>query len=220
MTPSTLFSLSQVSFKIGEKSILNSIAFQVFQNELLCITGPSGAGKTSLIRLLNGLQSPSSGTLLFHGKTLSEMDFTLLRKKVGMVFQNPVILEGSVRDNLSLANRWAQSESGFQDTDLMLILDKVGLSAIPLEQNASDLSGGEQQRLNLARVLLNQPEVLLLDEPTANLDGKQADKILDLVRDLTQSYALTTVMISHDEARVRQYGDRILYMDQGKFVSS
>ncbi len=209
MNKSPIFLLKDVTYRIGDTSILDSISGQFYPNEITCITGPSGAGKTTLLRLLNGLQSPTSGTLLFLNQSIDKIDFRHLRKKVGLVFQSPVIIDGTIKDNLSVAKEWATNTNGFDDKNLTQSLQSVGLQGISLSQNAHDLSGGEKQRIQLARVLLNRPSVLLLDEPTANLDSDSATTILQLIQSLTNEYQLTTIMVSHDKSHVRQYGNRI-----------
>ena len=215
MNKTPIFSLSNVSYSIKGKVILNSISVDLYPHEITCITGPSGSGKTTFIRLLNGLHSPTSGTIHYLNQPLESFDFQNLRQKVGMVFQTPVIINGNIKDNLTIKEKWNKTQNQLDHSYLKSILEKVGLDSLSLDQDAKDLSGGEQQRINFARVLLNQPTILLLDEPTANLDANQADRILDLIQSLTKEYDLTTVMISHDEARVHQYGDRILKMSQG-----
>jgi len=166
-----IFSLSNVSYSIKGKVILNSISVDLYPHEITCITGPSGSGKTTFIRLLNGLHSPTSGTIHYLNQPLESFDFLYLRQKVGMVFQTPVIINGTVKENLAIKEKWNKTQTQIDHSYLKFILEKVGLNSISLDQDAKDLSGGEQQRINFARVLLNQPSVLLLDEPTANLDA-------------------------------------------------
>lgn len=218
MNKAPIFSLVNVSYSVKEKEILKSISLDIYPNVITCITGPSGSGKTTFIRLLNGLHSPTSGTIQYLNQSLENYDFRKLRKKVGMVFQTPVIISGTIKDNLTLSEKWHKTQNQLDRTYLTSILEKVGLDSLSLDQDAKDLSGGEQQRITFARVLINQPSVLLLDEPTANLDANQADRILDLIQSLTKEYHLTTIMISHDEMRVHQYGERFLKMTHGELT--
>lgn len=135
-----------------------------------------------------------------------------------MVFQEPVILAGSVRENLLLHQRWDKNFQPLMDLDLFATLEKVGLQEISLESDARSLSGGEKQRLSLARVLLNQPQVLLLDEPTANLDPRLSRQIINRIAELRRDMNLTVVMVSHDPDLIRRHATRVVFMEGGKII--
>jgi len=195
--------------------ILNGISLKIQPGEFLALLGPSGSGKTSLLRLFNGLDSATEGTLDYRGKSIEGWDIRLLRQQVGIVFQEPVVVAGTVRDNLIICQRWEKPTKPLSDLDLLATLDKVGLKSIDLHIDARSLSGGEKQRLALARVLLNQPQVLLLDEPTASLDHTLAHRIIRRVAELHQEMNLTCIMVSHDPTLVRRFADRVVFLHEG-----
>ncbi len=218
MNKEPLFRLTSVSKSIAGKTLLNDISLRIEAGDFLSILGPSGAGKSTLLRLFNGLDSPTGGTIEYLGKPLFSYPMTELRKRVGMVFQNPVMVRGTVRDNLCLTQRWGQPSVDLTEETLVSVLSRVGLSPAILDQDTKTISGGEKQRVALARVLLNKPEVLLLDEPTANLDPQLARHILRLVHQLFEKLRLTIIMVSHDHSLLSNYTTRIAFLIGGKIV--
>ena len=211
-----LYQLNDISQDIQGVQILNGISLDIQPGEFLALLGPSGSGKTSLLRLFTGLDSPTAGMLDYRGKSIEGWDIRLLRQQVGMVFQEPVVVAGSVRENLIICQRWEKSIKPLSDLDLLATLDKVGLQSIDLQMDARSLSGGEKQRLALARVLLNQPQVLLLDEPTASLDHTLAQRIIRRVAELHREMNLTCIMVSHDPALVRRFAERVVFLHDGQ----
>ncbi|MFC1760372.1 ATP-binding cassette domain-containing protein, partial [Candidatus Neomarinimicrobiota bacterium] len=123
-----------------------------------------------------------------------------------------------VRENLTMTQKWTKEDNGLADDELIEILEHVGLNSAFLDQDARSLSGGEQQRIALARILLNKPEVLLLDEPTANLDPQLAIKILKLVYQLYQDLKLTVILVSHDHQTIKQFAKRVAYLIDGEII--
>ena len=168
--------------------------------------------------MLNCLNSPSSGDIFLDNKSLNEYDIVQLRQKVGMVFQSPTMINGTVIENLTLTQNWVKNGETASESDLIEILEQVGLNSEFLNKDARSLSGGEQQRIALARVLLNKPEVLLLDEPTANLDPQLANKILKLIYQIYQNFKLTIILVSHDHQIIKQFAKHIAYLIDGKIV--
>jgi putative ABC transport system ATP-binding protein len=168
--------------------------------------------------MLNCLNSPTSGEIYFDDKPLTDYDLSHLRKRVGMVFQSPTMINGTVKKNLTMTQKWIKDGNIIADTELTQILEQVGLNSKFLSKDALSLSGGEQQRIALARVLLNKPEVLLLDEPTANLDPQLAIKILKLIYQLYQDLKLTVVLVSHDHQTIKQFAKRAAYLIDGKII--
>ncbi len=188
------------------------------QNEFTVLLGPSGSGKSTLLRMLNCLNSPTSGEIYFDDKPLTDYDLSHLRKRVGMVFQSPTMINGTVKENLTMTQKWIKDGNIIADTELTQILEQVGLDSNFLDKDARSLSGGEQQRIALARVLLNKPEVLLLDEPTGNLDPQLANKILKLVNQLYRDLKLTVILVSHNHQIIKQFAKRVAYLVDGKII--
>jgi len=216
--PKSVFSLKNIDFSVGDLEILKDISLDINNNDFIVLLGPSGSGKSTLLRMLNCLNSPTSGEIYFHDQSASEYDIIELRKKVGMVFQAPTMISGTVKENLILSHKWEKGSNPAIDSDLTNMLEQVGLDSSFLDKNAKSLSGGEQQRIALARVLLNKPEVLLLDEPTANLDPQLAQKILKLIFELYQKLGLTVVLVSHHHSEIKKFAKQVVILIDGKIV--
>lgn len=212
-----IFSLQNVSYAIDGQIILSDLSFEVKDGEFLAVLGPSGAGKSTLLRLFNCLESPTAGSLFFHGTPVTEMDMFSLRQKVGMVFQQPAMVPGKVRDNLTLFKTWIKDWE-LPEADLRKVLEKVELDPRIIDQSAESLSGGEKQRLALARTLLNKPEVLLLDEPTSGLDPNLARRIINMVGRLHGELGLTIIMVTHYPNLVKNLAESILFLKDGKIL--
>jgi len=191
--------------------ILSSLDLIVQRGELVTIMGPSGSGKTTLLRLINRLAEADSGSIMLNGKDIKEYDPFELRRKVGMVFQIPVVFRGSVNENLAVGMKlW-----GYENDIYALARDCV----IPLEllnADAEQLSVGEKQRVCIARALANQPEVLLLDEPTSALDAASAEKIETLLLNLRKEKGLTMVWITHDREQAKRTGGKRYFLRNGR----
>lgn len=214
-----LFQLEHIMFSVQDRTILNDINLSVKPKTFTLISGPSGGGKTTLLRLLNGLDNPTSGNILYKGTSILNGNITHFRQEVGMVFQNPTVFMGSVRENLLLRQRWDKSFSP-NDDEISKSLKEVGLTKDQLELDARSLSGGEKQRLALARVLLNKPTTLLLDEPTANLDEKLGKQILKQVSGLKDELGLTIVLVSHQANSIDGDINQHIQLKTGKIVSN
>jgi len=212
-----IFQFKDVHFRVADLHILQELNFEISKGEFVAVIGASGAGKSSLLRMFNALTSPSQGNITFRGLDINS-DIQALRKNVGVLFQNPIVFEGSVRENLLIAGRWDSKISQTLDHEIIAALDQVGLVDIKLTQHARDLSGGEQQRLALARTLLNHPQVLLLDEPTSNLDPKLAREIMDQIEILRKELELTIIAVSHDHMLMRRYAKRVIILSHGKII--
>jgi putative ABC transport system ATP-binding protein len=218
MNNSSIFKLEHINYTIDGLEILTDISFTVQPSDFVVLLGPSGSGKSTLLRMLNCLNSPTSGSICFNDKSLTDFEITQLRQKVGMVFQSPTMINGTVRENLTMTQKWTKEDNGLADDELIEILEHVGLNSAFLDQDARSVSGGEQQRIALARILLNKPEVLLLDEPTANLDPQLAIKILKLVYQLYQDLKLTVILVSHDHQTIKQFAKRVAYLIAGEII--
>jgi len=218
MNNSSIFKLEHIDYTIDGLEILNDISLTIGPKDFVVVLGPSGSGKSTLLRMLNCLNSPTSGSVFFNDKLITDYDITLLRQKVGMVFQSPTMINGTVRENLTMMQKWTKEGNSLADDELIEILERVGLNSTFLDKDARSLSGGEQHRIALARTLLNKPEVLLLDEPTANLDPQLANKILKLVYHLYQDLKLTVILVSHDHQIIKLFAKRVAYLIGGKII--
>ncbi len=171
-------------YQIEDTKILKNITGEVKAGKITTFIGPSGSGKTSLFRLINSLSSKTSGEIFINGIETNEIDPISLRKKVGIVFQEAIMMNGTVFDNLKLASELHNTE--FTRGDALELLDKVGLENRFLDQLAKGLSSGQKQKVSIARTLANKPDILLLDEITASLDKVSAQDIEDLIASLNK----------------------------------
>ena len=187
-----------------EGSIIAGFSAAIPADGLTVVTGRSGAGKTTLIRLLNRLDDPDGGTVLFDGRDVRDYDVLELRRRVQLVSQVPVTFPGTVADNITVADG---------DADAAALLERVGLSASLAARTADRLSVGEAQRMSLARALARQPQALVLDEPTSALDSVSKGAIESLICDLARD-RLTVVMISHDP-RAADLGNHVIHVEGG-----
>lgn len=197
-----LFKLQDVGLRIGSIQILDEITLEI-DGGVTAIVGPSGSGKSSLLRLLNRFELPTGGVITFHGQELAEFEATELRRRVGMVFQRPALFAGTAATNLRVA------APALSDEEVSQALDQVGLGSDLADRPADRLSGGEAQRLCLARSLLVHPEVLLLDEPTASLDPESVTIIEDLLTVLAER-GLPQIWVSHDSNQVDRIASTII----------
>jgi putative ABC transport system ATP-binding protein len=193
----------------GQRAALTDVTIDLAGGRVTALVGPSGAGKTTLLRLLNRLEEPTGGQVLFHDRPLPSYDVLALRRRVGMLQQAPVILAPTVLDDLRV---------GAPDLDedgATVLLRRVGLAPEEfLRRSTEGLSGGEGQRLCLARALAVGPEVMLLDEPTSALDSFAAATVERAVRGLVAD-GLTVVMVSHDLRQARRIADHVVVLIDG-----
>lgn len=180
-------------------------------DKITCIVGQSGSGKSTFLRLLNNLDDPDSGEIYYRDQNIQKIDPVELRRTVTMVPQSPVIYEGTIRDNLVVGLKFAEMESvsdhHLNDVLRLMKLDKR------LEIEADELSGGEKQRLALARGLLLNAEVFLLDEPSSSLDDKTAFGVIQAFMKHINEQHKTVVMVTHDKKLAEEIGDKLINMD-------
>ncbi len=193
---------------VGGNPILRSIDLVVPANGVTVLAGPSGAGKSTLLRLLNRLDDPVAGEVRWRGRALTEWSPTDLRRQVAMVFQRPPIFPGTVLDNLRVAMADVDDERAAH------ALEHVGLSSELLDHEANSLSGGEAQRMCVARALLTDPVVVLADEPTAALDRAARTTVEDLGRMLADS-GVAVIWVSHDTDQLRRLADHVIVLADG-----
>lgn len=198
-----------------ERCVLDLPDFAIHQGEVLAVVGPSGAGKSTMLRLLNFLEQPSEGRLLFDGHPVAADLPIEQRRRVVTVFQRPVLLRRSVAANLRYGV-WLRGDK-LSDEEVAIWLRKLGLAHLE-HQMAAKLSAGEAQRVALARALLTRPDVLLLDEPTANLDPYNVSLIEQIVTEENQRRAITVVVVTHNIHQARRLADRTGLLLGGKMV--
>lgn len=181
---------------------------------VVSIEGQSGSGKSTLLRLLNNLDTPKSGTIYYKDKSLMEIEPMELRRKIVMVPQDPVVFDGSIRDNLLIGLKLSDQEEA-SDSTLKNMLNLFWLENKELDTSASDLSGGEKQRLALARVLLmKEADVYLLDEPSSSLDDETTDHILDAFINQAKEQKNQIIMVTHDKRVAEKYTEQKVNMDE------
>jgi putative ABC transport system ATP-binding protein len=200
--------------------ILGDVSFAVREREIFTVIGPSGSGKSSVLRLMNRLDEPSSGEVMFRGKPLSDYPPQYVRRKISMAFQSPVLFGPKVMDDLVypfMIDPKPPSENEIRERCAEL-LGLVGLGEGFIERDVDRLSGGETMRAAIARALMREPEVLLLDEPTAGLDPEAAQALLDMVSRLNRVRGLTIVVVTHRFVYARMIGHHTMLMDAGRVV--
>lgn len=195
-------------------SILKDVSVEVERGGALVLLGPSGSGKSTLLRCLNRLAEPTSGRVRFDGRDIRALDPRDLRRRAALVMQTPVLFEGTVRENLKV--RPAGTPGDFSDASLASAVAEVGLDADMLGRDAATLSGGEKQRVTIARALLRDPQALLLDEPTSALDPPNAALVVETVSRLRELRRLTIVAVTHQPELVRRLGGCLLYLVRGE----
>ena len=212
---SSLFSLINVSFQIGNQIILNNISINIENEKITGIIGPSGAGKSTFLRLLNKLISPSYGTIVYKNRDLRDISSQELRKEIGMLQQQSYLFPGTVKDNLLYGQKiW---NIKYSEEGLVKLLEKVALDSSYLERDVEGLSGGEQQRVSLARSLANQPKVLLLDEPSSSLDIGSEEIIEQTIIKLRKE-DVKIVIVTHSLEQTERITDNKLFLRQGKLI--
>lgn len=204
----------------GEREILRNISFDVFQGDVICIIGASGSGKSTMLRCINMLETPTSGEIIHDGRNIVEEQdkLTLYRTKVGMVFQqfnlfnNMTVLENCM---VGLVKVLKQDKQTAMQTALHF-LEKVGMAQY-INAKPHQLSGGQKQRVAIARALAIQPQVLLMDEPTSALDTQMVGEVLAVMRELAKE-GLTMLIVTHEIAFARDVATRIIYVENGVIV--
>ena len=206
-----MFELNNVKYN----DILKVNNLEIEENKITCIVGKSGGGKTTFLKLLNNMISPTAGIIKFKGKDIMDYDPVELRRKVPMLPQNPVVFSKTIKANFDLALKYAELEKK-SEKEYKEILKRVSLEKQKLDKNAEDLSGGEKQRVALARILLLEPNILLLDEPSSALDEKTEKLIIETVVDYIENKNGTLIMVTHSTKIAKEYGDEIVTINHGK----
>ncbi len=204
----------------GGKSALESVSFALDTGEMAFLTGRSGAGKSTLLKLIPAIERPTSGAVIVNGQNVGALKrgaIPYLRRNIGLVFQDQKLLyDRSVYDNVMLPLAFSGQPAQEAARRARAALDKVGLLARE-KSNPIELSGGEQQRLAIARAVVNRPALLVADEPTANLDAESASKVLDIFVAFNQ-VGVTVLIATHDQVLVEKFGRKVLRLEQGRIA--
>jgi putative ABC transport system ATP-binding protein len=211
-------------YKLGGSIIraVDGVSLAAGRGEFIALLGASGSGKSTLLNLLAGLDRADSGAIVVDGQdlaTLNSQELALYRRHtVGMVFQSfNLVPNMTLYENVELPMRLAEVRRRERKARAREALEKVGLSE-RMKHRPSEMSGGEQQRAALARALVNEPKVLLADEPTGNLDSKTGTEIMDLIRGLNRSLSMTVIMVTHERPLAERYADRMIFLGDGKLL--
>ncbi|MGO1988441.1 ABC transporter ATP-binding protein [Mammaliicoccus vitulinus] len=207
-----------VEYEINNSKILKEINGVFIQGKLTSIIGPSGAGKSTLLTLINLLKSATKGEILISGKTIDSYDPMELRRKVQLVSQEATMIKGTVKDNLELP--LILQNKNMTDEEAEHYLEDVDLSTSFLNKNSKELSGGEKQKLSLARALVNKPSIILLDEVTSALDRNSKQAIELLLQKIKREHNVTMIWITHDINQALRMSDYVWVMKNGEVVET
>ena len=199
------------------KTILKDVSCEVRRGEILIILGPSGSGKSSLLRCLNRLESVDQGEIFLNGVETREINIIELRRKIGMVFQVSAFMPMTVRESLMVGPQLHKHT--LTEEECKNLLDKTGLPREFLERNVETLSVGEKQRIALAQVLANKPQALLLDEPTSALDPPTVLKIEELIKNIHKNMHTITLLVTHNIDQALRFNTQTLVLVDGKVIA-
>jgi lipoprotein-releasing system ATP-binding protein len=213
--------LEKVEKNFGKTKVLRGISFHIQDRELVAIRGASGSGKSTLLYLLGGLDTPTSGTVIIDNQNLSAKSDEELAQfrnaSVGFVFQFHFLLPSmTCRDNILLPGRIGGRDLAETEKNTKKLADILGVTHC-LEKYPFEISGGEQQRINIIRALSLRPKILLCDEPTGNLDSKNTEKVASLLKNLAQEYGATLLVVTHDD-RVASFFPRKIVIEDGQII--
>jgi len=208
-----ILATERLSRMVGCLTLVNDITVELHKRELVAVVGPSGSGKSSFLRLLNRLDEPTSGTVYFEGLDYRQIPPRELRRRVGIVTQRAFLFPGSVAENIAFGPRQRGEDLAVEEIDRLLL--QVGLPGFS-DRNVANLSGGEAQRVSLARALANSPAVLLLDEPTSALDQEAKLGIELLIEKIMRQSQLTCVLVTHDVEQAARLADRVMILEAGR----
>jgi tungstate transport system ATP-binding protein len=216
-----LIEILGLSERRENRDILKNVNLRVEKGEVHALIGPTGAGKTTLLRLIALLDKPTSGKIIIGGKDTAgpERERLALRRQMGFVLQKPVVFNQSVFDNVAYGLRWRGTSSAGVTEKVNNILETVGVAQYA-KRNARTLSGGEMQRVAIARALVTRPQVLLMDEPSANLDPVISAKIEELINGIIRKEKITVVMATHDMEQGQRLADNISVMVDGAIAQT
>ena len=214
--PPPILRLEDIQHRYGSRVVLRVPALSIRPGEIFAVVGPSGAGKSTLLRLMNFLEKPSQGSVFFHGRAWTPNTLPIeLRRRMTTVFQQPLLLNASVCRNVAYGLRVRGSRNG--RAAIQQALEEVRLAHLA-DHPAHTLSGGEAQRVSLARALVLNPELLFLDEPTANLDPGNVRLIEEIIRKVNRERDATVVMVTHNVWQARRLAHRVALLYEGEII--
>lgn len=209
---------NQVNYSVDEEPILQEITGSFPEGKITTIVGPSGAGKTTLLKLCNGLRPADSGEVYVKDRPIDSYEPVELRRLVGMALQSAPMIDGTVYHNLNLPMELQGKE--LLEKEAEELLQDVGLEKVLLHRKTGDLSGGQRQKVSIARTLVNRPEVLLLDEITSSLDRTSLKEVEELIAQLNRKYGTTIIWITHNLQQALEIGDYTWVMMEGKVIET
>ncbi len=212
----TYIQVKNLSLKRNGRSVLQDVNLTIAAGEIVCLLGPSGSGKSSLLRCLNRLTEPPANTIFIDGQDIVAMDVLALRRQVGMVFQAPALFPGTVADNVAYGPNL--DKRPLSPDEIKTLLHLADLPPEYADRPVTELSGGEAQRVSLARALANKPQTLLLDEPTGALDPAARRHIWETIAKLRKELGLTVLWVTHYMEEVRQMADRVYLLVDGRIA--
>ena len=202
----------------GFETILENISFTVNSGDRIGIMGHSGAGKTSLLRLLNRLVEPSQGYIFFEGQAFSGIPVLNLRRQIVLVPQEPKLLGMTVKNSLAYPLELQQLKKNEIQSRIDHYCQKLGIPDEWLDRNELQLSVGQRQLVTIARGLMMQPKILLLDEPTSALDADKSDHLINILIELSETQNLTIIMVNHQQRLIDQFSSQVLLLSQGQLI--
>jgi len=208
--------LKNITLAYEDNLVLKDITTEFLPKKIHVLLGPSGGGKSSLLRLLNALADPNSGEISYNNLIYSDTHPKEIRKKIGMVFQKPALFDGTVYENLIWSLKVRKLPIDKEKIESQLLQLDIPLDY--LDKNIENLSVGEQQRICIARTLLANPDVILFDEPTSALDPQRAKKVLELIKQINTQYQKTIVLVSHDVDTAIDVADTITFLHDGQLI--
>jgi ABC-type iron transport system FetAB ATPase subunit len=211
--PTFVLATDHLSRVVSGKRLIDDITIGMQKGEVLAVVGPSGSGKSSFLRLLNRLDEPTSGTVYLEGNDYRQIAPPKLRRRIGMVTQSAYLFPGTVADNLRFGPQ--QQGKDLSEDTIVSLLDQVGL-ADRADSDIINLSGGEAQRVSLARAIANSRTVLLMDEPTSALDEKSKEEVETLILKVVRQNSLTCVIVSHDLVQAARIASRVMLIKAGR----
>jgi len=213
--------ISGVEFGYGSEAVLKGISIEILQGEMLSIVGPNGAGKTTLLRCINRILKPRRGVIMINGQSIEEMSRREIAKKMGYVPQSThQVFPNTVFDVILMGRRphfaWKCNEKDIEK--VLETLKMLGIEHLAM-RDITELSGGQQQKVFIARALAQEPEILLLDEPTSNLDIKHQLEVMNIIKSITNERGITAIMAIHDLNLASRYADRVIMMHEGRIFA-